>query len=79
MDPVPGIPICEPNQPGPSITFMLRKKTINAAKITVKILIPSNYKYVYIPPIRKKETTRSVKFIFAKLNHLITVVLNERD
>jgi hypothetical protein len=43
MDPVPGMPILEPNQPGPSAKFMLRKNTINPAKITVKILIPSNY------------------------------------
>lgn len=42
MDPVPGIPIWLPNQPGPSIIFMLRKKTINAAKTKVKALMPSN-------------------------------------
>ena len=42
IDPVPGIPILLPNQPGPSIIFMLRKKTINAAKTNVKALMPSN-------------------------------------
>ena len=42
MYPVPGMPIFEPNQPGPSIMFMLKKKTIDTAKMTVKIFTPSN-------------------------------------
>jgi hypothetical protein len=40
--PVPSNPIEVPNQPGPSITFILKKNAIAAAKTYVNILIPKS-------------------------------------
>mmetsp|Transcript_58380 Transcript_58380/g.142775 ORF Transcript_58380/g.142775 Transcript_58380/m.142775 type:complete len:213 (+) Transcript_58380:204-842(+) len=40
--PVPGIPIIPPNHPSPNIRFILRKNPIRTARMTVKMLNPSN-------------------------------------